>query len=1254
MKKKNILLIFLVGILMCLCLTACNTKSNKSPLDLIKKQYNTQEFNISFSSKDLDEPIADIKYTAKNIPKLPIPKRVGYVFNGWFLDDKYTIPYMDRVLYLYMSDVTLYPKWTKESFKTNGTYDIEFKARIVETSIKKGEKTDKYGGYKDFSASIIKSETYIESSNGRIMLKLQYNSGTTIPFGEGLPVYNVNVSSSMPTSVRITNRIDALNDTVKTLFIDITDMDLSSTLYLDIQTANWENDEIKSNNERIETVTRYLVAFDITNIIGFSQMYINPDYVLEKGYYLAKTYYSAIDGRENMGSSFNPVYSYIYSDGENYSLIKQNIPYTGLVTATASNLTPHYLYYFYRAMTFMPIQLFYEINRTDFDKNKNYEYKPKDLHAGGYGEYTVEFHADKGKAYDIYKIGNDLKKEFLVVSAVTGYMEVMNSMGTYEQVLTIDYDHIIKLADCDYAPLEGDAYVIEKPMQYYPGKTDDIDKGGRLHDNIMKNGLTTDIVNYYYSAESTETTPINRTVYNSKITISPTSATKANAIADSRYRIAEFKVNSQVYGYNPAKTKEKLFADTLTIQTFGSNAMREWKSAYTSVECKVNDSIKLAEEYAKNVDSNGDFSNIEYTAYALSNGAPDYKKPIELASPTFDFKEDIAVIFQNKENGFLKTSLILFTKKEEPIIEINNNQHGDNNAFVEGDIIEIPDVHYTWKGATGKFLDYYYSDKDKGANLIKVAVAYYDGSTWSFNYLSREVKTITLKGEKTSIIFELNNDYGEKYLYRLDYNTQKAISYSIVDSKGSELIFGSLSYLSSGNRKAIKYQADTQNLTAYNAELLLSEKYKIVIQNNIGEYHLKKCSIVADSISETKEIEAGDFDVYNYVWGLIKDKNYAFVQLVYEHGADIITRTFTYNVSFNCGKTLNLFEYSTYFAGYEYSVPIVYLLDKEGNKLRGGNITPLGLYDGLVLNKNKYQYDIKFDKAGTYSFAYNVYFQGITLKYTQKIEVYDRYDDVFITYVTDKDHPFYDGTTSMTVKYSLADNIKFLSKQLCAPSAPHVLFSWATTPERKSDTTYYAGDVISNYVNLFNAKHVTLYAVWDQGIAITFKAEGQMDVIQKYYLQKTSYGGRYRVTLPDYTANAPSGKYFIGWTGGFIGNNIVTPDPLGVYLSNQIDYNDENYFIINAVYKNKLTVRYDIDGNFSDDFFRKEQVLEGQTVSSPIFKMNVKCKVDGYLFAGWYVESDEKQEVVDLETYKITQDTTLVAKFISAEGKNNG
>ena len=266
----------------------------------------------------------------------------------------------------------------------------------------------------------------------------------------------------------------------------------------------------------------------------------------------------------------------------------------------------------------------------------------------------------------------------------------------------------------------------------------------------------------------------------------------------------------------------------------------------------------------------------------------------------------------------------------------------------------------------------------------------------------------------------------------------------------------------------------------------------------------------------------------------------------------------------------------------------------------------------------------------------------------------DSYDDVFITYVTDKDHPFYDGTTSMTVKYSLADNIKFLSKQLCAPSAPHVLFSWATTPERKSDTTYYAGDVISNYVNLFNAKHVTLYAVWDQGIAVTFKAEGQMDVIQKYYLQKTSYGGRYRVTLPDYTANAPSGKYFVGWTGGFIGNNIVTPDPLGVYLSNQIDYNDENYFIINAVYKNKLTVRYDIDGNFSDDFFRKEQVLEGQTVSSPIFKMNVKCKVDGYLFAGWYVESDEKQEVVDLETYKITQDTTLVAKFISAEGKNNG
>ena len=35
----------------------------------------------------------------------------------------------------------------------------------------------------------------------------------------------------------------------------------------------------------------------------------------------------------------------------------------------------------------------------------------------------------------------------------------------------------------------------------------------------------------------------------------------------------------------------------------------------------------------------------------------------------------------------------------------------------------------------------------------------------------------------------------------------------------------------------------------------------------------------------------------------------------------------------------------------------------------------------------------------------------------------------------------------------------------------------------------------------------------------------------------------------------------------------------------------------------------------------------------------------GYRFVGWYNQDDETQTIIDLSTYKFTDNTTLVAKF---------
>lgn len=108
--------------------------------------------------------------------------------------------------------------------------------------------------------------------------------------------------------------------------------------------------------------------------------------------------------------------------------------------------------------------------------------------------------------------------------------------------------------------------------------------------------------------------------------------------------------------------------------------------------------------------------------------------------------------------------------------------------------------------------------------------------------------------------------------------------------------------------------------------------------------------------------------------------------------------------------------------------------------------------------------------------------------------------------------------------------------------------------------------------------------------------------------------GVYVVDFSSFQALAPSGYNFVGWTGGFLGQSIVT----GRYTIEAVDYDDPDlteYLTITAEFRERLLVSYSIDGLYSNSFFLREEVNDGYYVSS------VKTPVakDGYTFVGWYI-----------------------------------
>ena len=1262
--------IFILCVACLAAFSACGKTDVKTPQDVIKEAYGDTEYKISFSSEGLDEPLEDLTYTAKSIPVLSSPQKVGYVFGGWFFDKEYHTQYQDNLLLMTMSDVTLYAKWLKEDLAVSGTYDIDFEAEILEDTIKEGQTAELFGGYKKFPEHISVENTYIEKSDHDLLLKIEYDCMDPEPYGALADSYKVTVNATKnPSSIYIKESVNSLSDTVKTIYIRITDMDLSVPVYLDIETTNW-NAEGLSDEERYGTTTTYTVEFRITRLIGFKTPYVDTSVPLEDGYYLVRSYFKTIENKSSMGDGFNSVFSYLKAENGKYKLIKPFTPYAGLVQFTLGKLEePYYKNLFYRMMSFMPNQYCFELDTTGFDGEVESSYYPEAYKAKKYVDYSVEFHTDDYKIYSIIDLGTNFKREFGILYSVSGFMEVAGGMGAGLQILYMDYDHIIRLSDenVDYRELSGDSYSFEASGSFYPGNDSDLNDKNLTYDETLKNGLSTKMMNFWYSASDANAPYESRRVYNSKITFRPTDETNAQNISDARYEIAHFDIQTNIYGYDAEagrKNGKELYYDSMSVQTFGANGMRESLKFRLGKTVNQGDVIRLEDLYREKVSKDTDFSTVQYKGYAISGDKIDFSQEITV-NKAFPFSSDCAIVFTSADDGVTKTAIVELVQKSSPDYRITDENHAwrwseDDNAYVsdtidkEGASVELPSLTYSWTGVKNvRFKSNWYDD-EACINPLHVGIFTNRNGVYSLTYIGHQKKDFTASAYETYVCYELVNGYGETEFVRFKYVTSKKETYRIESVGGEIMDEGDVRYDEYGKIKDVR-ASESVYLTKENCDEKLSRLFRMTI----GEASPAQMSLTGFSAclvdknnhrtTVSRVVENGDMDsVTREIKGYMASYSWFTVSLEFSYFGNQFSSNYLYGVTFSGETTTDMLKHNSYFANTMYTMSIPRLYSSEGNEIattyisvkhRIGGKTDNSFYAGrtYTLRKGEYEYSLKFNEAGEFYVGFGFAINGVSYSFGQVVSVLSDTCDVTITFVTDPDHPFSDGLLERTATYNLSNNITALNEKEFAGN--DILFGWTQYIGRDATSKDVVRNGISDFIGKYHSQNVTLYAIWDSGISVTAKSEGNDDRIKHYFRDASS--GYYVIDLSVYKVYAPAGSVLAGWSGGFLGDAVKNGK---IYLNKVSDGSD--YLTIHAVYKKMLTVRYSIHTAYSASVIRNDSVIEGNGLES---NRTVVAKT-GYTFKGWFVQGDEGRTVIDLSTYRFTKDTVLVAVFTDSEG----
>ena len=322
-------------------------------------------------------------------------------------------------------------------------------------------------------------------------------------------------------------------------------------------------------------------------------------------------------------------------------------------------------------------------------------------------------------------------------------------------------------------------------------------------------------------------------------------------------------------------------------------------------------------------------------------------------------------------------------------------------------------------------------------------------------------------------------------------------------------------------------------------------------------------------------------ELANELWQSISQSNFAVLTLNYTRGEHSFTMRYVSRITFSGNRYFRSVDEEDYFTGYEYTFIRPYVYDMEGNSL-GALTVSAAKYASLdsneVLNNvqsaravrlslSGQQYSMTFLEKGKYRLTYMFSIslsstERVSFTLTQDIYVLDGQGEVTITYVTDADHPFSDEMMRDAVDYTFADGskgyaytktysllqvIQSLSSTDFA-KGKDIFFGWSMEENgsARAASVISAGYSITDFISRFGDSDPVVYAIWDPGITVTAEANGQTQ-------QRTLYmnsSGVYVVDFSSFQALAPSGYNFVGWTGGFLGQSIVT----GRYTIEAVDY----------------------------------------------------------------------------------------------------
>ncbi len=1279
-----------------LSLAACSQKTVSDPTEAIRNEYGNREFTIAFHTSGLDTPIEDIVYTANHMPVLPSPTRVGYVFAGWYLDSAYSTPYVDGILYLYMRDVTLYAKWVKEELNSRGVYDLEIAVTVLPETVSKGSMTDSAGGYKSLADCILYDEVCIENSDGHRYLKIPYDCGIVENMNDAdtLPALRVS-DSSKNTSAYLdsTKTIANYADSRKTVFLNIDDWNMETPLWPEVRTANREATDLIAS-ERIATLTSYTAEITVSRFIGFTKPYADYTRPLEDGWYLAKSYYRSENNKPNMGSGFNPVYSYLRAENGRYTLVKEFTPYLGMLGTSNTLLDPITANYYNRMTSFAPIQLSYDMDASAFgDGEVTSDYYPATYGGTTYGTYVAEFHADTGKYYSVYDLGTDLTRERMIMGGITGFMEAASGMGAANQILSIDYRHLIKLSDeevaKDYTPLTEsgeDGYAYAEEMQYYPGNEADLTERNLVYAALKETGMGTHLINFFFSAQSLSVPYTGRRVYSSRITVTPTGETAATPVSEARYSIAHFRVGAVVYGYK--ESDGNLYADSLTLQSLGSHAMRETLCIRTGKSLNAGDAVSLESLYAEKVDPTGSFSEVSVHAYRLTNGAVNEAAAASLPS-RFSYGgsyTNLAVVFARKTaaGGTLRTTVYLTDRTEPTIRRVTD--YDENAEHAVGDVVKIPDVRYTWDGQDGNFIENYFANEEglKGIHIIRAVKFSVQSGVYAptfFECVVTPTSTMNIIEKDTRVLYELQNPYGERYYYELVYRSDSAKQYVISDSAGNVLEQRDITYDENGKRAALDREFSFYDPAPSTVLAELSRRLTLTVDGSATDLGLVSYTLCTDRVTET-DIPADNIAALTAHFREEMDAgSYFYVSLTYQSGDDRVVRKFLCKVTFGGKRSAELLDYEAYFIGKKYVAPCNDIYASDGTKLGSASFFMLQAYKGDTLRNNiisaryarcetdGYNVRLTFNTAGRYRLSYAYRLTGLggentDFSFVQYFDVLSDKSDVHILFVTDEEHPFADGTLQKRVTYTLGGEMATLLQRENFLPTDSVLFGWATDRRLRPALATLPGGEFENYGN-YNTTELSLYAVWDDGIRVTTEINGVRKTYDTVYYRATTTDkdsgtemGAYCIDLSAFIPQPPtdgdaSSYTFVGWTGGFLGTAVRTDK---VYLRGAELTEEE--LVIRPVYRRTVRMVFTQPKQYAAGTYvlGSASVPEGELLQNPGYYLRIRGAA-GYTFLGWAVLVDGAPVMVDLtkpidgtladpETYMLT----LVAIFADSEG----